>query len=170
MLTNYATISKRVNRLTELLGMEERGEIDQLPKKERKTVRTEINKLQKYLGGVREMGGKPDAMLIIDLRKEHIAFTEAKKLGIPVVALVDTNCDPTGVDYPIPGNDDAIRAVRLICRIAADACEAGARAVDMAEEDFTGDGDKGGDIDKGLNRDANRVFEEDSEEEEETEE
>jgi len=99
-------------------------------------MRTQIARLRKYLGGVSEMTSTPSAMFIVDLRKEYNAFLEAKKLNIPVVALVDTNCDPTGVDYPIPGNDDAIRAVRLIARIVADACIAGQQAGGFTSQDF----------------------------------
>ena len=136
LLTNFATLSKRIERLAELEAMEERGDTDAMNKKELKAYRTELNKLRKYLGGVRGMDALPDALVIIDLRKENIAFAEAKKLNIPVVALVDTNCDPTGVDYPIPGNDDAIRAVRLICKIMADAVDEGYKAATVTEEDF----------------------------------
>ena len=138
LLTNFSTISRRIRRLGELEAMIERGEADKMKKKELKQFNTELNKLRKYLGGVRGMDSLPDVLVIVDLRKEDIAFSEAKKLKIPVVALVDTNCDPTDVDYPIPGNDDAIRAVRLISKIMADAVEDGKRAVSLTEEDFTG--------------------------------
>jgi small subunit ribosomal protein S2 len=136
LLTNYATIKTRIDRLAKLEDMEAQGEFEKMSKKEAKTYRTELQKLQKYLGGVRGMNALPDAMIIIDLRKEQNAFTEAKKSGIPVVALVDTNCDPTGVNYPVPGNDDAIRAVRLVCRVLADAVEMGQKAATLTEEDF----------------------------------
>jgi len=137
LLTNYHTISTRITRLKELEQMEADGKFDEMGKKEAKMYKTKLAKLRKYLGGVRNMGKLPSAMFIIDLRKEYIAFLEAKKLNIPVVALVDTNCDPTGVDYPIPGNDDAIRAVKLMSKIIADACEAGKREAGLTEEDFT---------------------------------
>jgi small subunit ribosomal protein S2 len=136
LLTNFATISKRIRRLSELEAMIESGETEKMKKKELKQFNTELNKLRKYLGGVRGMDGVPDLMIIVDLRKEEIAFKEAKKMGIPVIALVDTNCDPTDVDYPIPGNDDAIRAVRLICKIHADAVIDGNQPASVAEEDF----------------------------------
>jgi len=137
-LTNFRTITKRIERLRSLEQMEAEGRIDALSKKEAKVVRTELQKLYKYLGGLKEMRGIPNCMFIVDLRKEYIAFLEAKKLGIPVVVLVDTNCDPTGVDYPIPGNDDAIRAVKLIAKVIADACIDGMQDAQVTESDFAG--------------------------------
>jgi small subunit ribosomal protein S2 len=136
MLTNFQTISRRIKRLKDLEAAENNGDFDRMPKKEAKMMRTQLARLRKYLGGVSEMTSTPSAMFIVDLRKEYNAFLEAKKLNIPVVALVDTNCDPTGVDYPIPGNDDAIRAVRLIARIVADACIAGQQAGGFTSQDF----------------------------------
>lgn len=136
LLTNFRTISARIKRLRELEQMEAEGKFEEMSKKLAKSYRTQLSRLQKYLGGVRNMDSLPAVMFIVDLRKEYIAFLEAKKLGIPVVALVDTNCDPTGVDYPIPGNDDAIRAVRLISKVIADACEAGRKLTGVSEEDF----------------------------------
>jgi small subunit ribosomal protein S2 len=136
LMTNFRTISVRIKRLRELEQMEADGKFDEMAKKLAKMYRTELSKLQKYLGGVRNMNARPGVIFIVDLRKEYIAFLEAKKLGIKVVALVDTNCDPTGVDYPIPGNDDAIRAVRLVAKVIADACETGKRMSQMTEEDF----------------------------------
>jgi small subunit ribosomal protein S2 len=121
MLTNFKTIRNRVNRLIELEKMEEEGTFDVLPKKEVIKLRHEYEKLNKFLSGVRHMRSLPDALFIVDPRKEKIAVAEARKLGIPIVAIVDTNCDPDEVDYLIPGNDDAIRAVKLISGRLADA-------------------------------------------------
>ncbi|NLV91185.1 MAG: 30S ribosomal protein S2 [Firmicutes bacterium] len=121
MLTNFTTIRSRVARLKELERMEEEGAMELLPKKEAAILRKEMDKLQRFLGGIREMDRLPGAVFIIDPRKERIAIAEARKLGIPVVAIVDTNCDPDEVDYVIPGNDDAIRAIRLLTGIIADA-------------------------------------------------
>lgn len=121
MLTNFTTIRKRVNRLNQLRVMEKDGTFDLLPKKEVIKLRLEIEKLEKFLGGVKEMKKLPGALFVVDPKKEKIAVSEAKKLGIPVVAVVDTNCDPDAVDYVIPGNDDAIRAVKLISSAIADA-------------------------------------------------
>jgi len=121
MLTNFKTIRNRVNRLLELEKMEEDGVFDVLPKKEVIRLRHEYEKLNKYLSGVRNMRTLPDALFIVDPRKERIAVAEARKLGIPIVAIVDTNCDPDEIDYIIPGNDDAIRAVKLIAGKIADA-------------------------------------------------
>ncbi len=139
MLTNFGTIAKRVAKLNELERKEQEGYFDTMGKKEAKMLRTQLARLRKYLGGVQNMATIPSCMFIVDLRKEQIAFSEAKKLGIPVVALVDTNCDPTGVDYPIPGNDDAIRAVRLIARVIADACISGERDTQIDEKAFEDD-------------------------------
>lgn len=115
MLTNFSTIRKRINRLEQLKAMESDGTFELLPKKEVIKLRLEIEKLEKFLGGVKDMKELPGALFIVDPKKERIAVAEAKKLDIPVVAIVDTNCDPDMVDYVIPGNDDAIRAVKLIC-------------------------------------------------------
>jgi small subunit ribosomal protein S2 len=120
-LTNFSTIRKRIERLHELERMEEDGTFDVLPKKEVVLLRKEKAKLEKFLGGIKNMKKLPDAVFIIDPRKERIAVSEARKLGIPIVAIVDTNCDPDEVDYVIPGNDDAIRAVRLFTSKIADA-------------------------------------------------
>lgn len=121
MLTNFKTIRNRVSRLLELEKMEENGVFDVLPKKEVIRLRHEYEKLNKFLAGVRNMRSLPDALFIVDPRKEKIAVAEARKLGIPIVAIVDTNCDPDEIDYIIPGNDDAIRAVKLIASRLADA-------------------------------------------------
>lgn len=114
MLTNYKTIRKRIQRLKTLEAMKAEGEFDRRPKKEVKLLEDEMKKLERFLGGIKDMPGLPGALFVVDPRKEHIAVCEAHKLGIPVIAIVDTNCDPDEVDFPIPGNDDAIRAVRLI--------------------------------------------------------
>ncbi|MBQ6267796.1 MAG: 30S ribosomal protein S2 [Clostridia bacterium] len=121
MLTNFNTIQKRIRRLAQLKTMESDGTFDLLPKKESAKLALEIEKLEKFMGGITGMKKQPAAMFIVDPRKERIAVLEAKKLGIPIVAIVDTNCDPDEIDYVIPGNDDAIRAVRLIAGAMADA-------------------------------------------------
>ena len=125
MLTNFNTIQKRIKRLAQLKTMESDGTFDMLPKKEVIKLNLEREKLEKFMGGITEMKRMPAAMFIVDPRKERIAVLEAKKLGIPIVAIVDTNCDPDEIDYVIPGNDDAIRAVKLIAGAMADAVIAG---------------------------------------------
>ncbi|MBF0713257.1 30S ribosomal protein S2 [Gemella sp. GH3] len=120
-LTNYKTIKGRIDRISEIEKMEEEGVFEVLPKKEVIELRKEYDKLNKFLGGIREMRTMPDAMFVVDPKKEHNAIAEAKKLGIPVVGIVDTNCDPDDVDYVIPANDDAIRAVKLLTAKMADA-------------------------------------------------
>lgn len=121
MLTNFTTISQRIKRLKELEEMETNGMFDVLPKKEVIRLRAEKEKLEKNLGGIKEMRELPGAVFIVDPKKEHIAVREARILGIPIVAIVDTNCDPDEIDYVIPGNDDAIRAIKLITSKIADA-------------------------------------------------
>lgn len=121
MLTNYKTIELRVKRLKELEKMAEDGTFELLPKKEVIGLRHEMEKLEKYLGGIKDMPKMPGALFVVDPKKERIAIAEAKKLGIPVVATVDTNCDPDEIDFPIPANDDAIRAVKLLTGKMADA-------------------------------------------------
>lgn len=121
MLTNYKTIKTRIDRLFELERMEEEGTLDLLTKKEKSLLLGEKEKLERFLGGVKNLPELPGAMFVIDPRKERIAINEAKKLGIPVVAVVDTNCDPDDIDYVIPGNDDAIRAVKLLASVISDA-------------------------------------------------
>ena len=121
MLTNFETIRSRVNRLKELETMAEDGTFDVLPKKEVIELRKETDKLEKNLGGIRDMTELPGAMFVVDPKKERIAILEAKKLNIPTVGIVDTNCNPEDLDYPIPGNDDAIRAVKLIADVMANA-------------------------------------------------
>jgi len=120
-LTNFETIKKRINRLKDLERMEADGTFDVLPKKEVILLKKEQERLEKFLGGIKNMRGMPDAVFIIDPRKERIAVAEARKLGIPIVGIVDTNCDPDEIDYVIPGNDDAIRAVKLLTSKMADA-------------------------------------------------
>ena len=121
MMTNFKTIRHRVHRLHQLKEMSENGTFDLLPKKEVIKLNLEIEKLEKFLGGIKDMTELPGALFVVDPRKERIAVLEAKKLGIPVVAIVDTNCDPDDIDYVIPGNDDAIRAVKLISQVMANA-------------------------------------------------
>jgi small subunit ribosomal protein S2 len=121
MLTNFQTVSRRLFRLRELREMERTGAFDYLPKKEAIRLRHEKDKLERNLGGMQSLERLPDAIFVIDTKKEHIAVNEARKLGLPVIAIVDTNCDPDEVDYVIPGNDDAIRSVSLVTRIIADA-------------------------------------------------
>ena len=121
MLTNFKTIRKRIERLNKLEEMQEDGTFDVLPKKEVANLKNEMEKLEKNLGGIKEMTNLPGAIFVVDPKNERIAVLEAKKLGIPVIGLVDTNCSPVDVDYPIPGNDDAIRAVKLITDVMANA-------------------------------------------------
>lgn len=121
MLTNYKTIKKRIDLLYKLEAMETDGTFEALPKKEVLKLRAQKDRLEKFLGGIKEMNGLPSALFVVDPKKEKIAIQEAKNLGIPIVAIVDTNCDPDEVDYVIPGNDDAIRAVKLIAGKMADA-------------------------------------------------
>jgi len=125
MLTNFSTISARVKKMQEYERMQSAGDFDAMPKKEALILSRELEKLQRNLGGIRGMTRLPEAVFVIDTKKEHLAVTEANKLGIPVVAVVDTNCDPDLVQYIIPGNDDAIRAGNLLCRVIADAVEEG---------------------------------------------
>ncbi len=134
MMTNYKTIQKRIARLEQLHKMAEDGTFELLPKKEVAQLSLEIEKLEKYLGGIKNMAKLPAALFIVDPKREKIAVAEAKKLGIPVVAIVDTNCDPDEVDYVIPGNDDAIRAVKLISGAIADAIIEGRQGETVAEE------------------------------------
>ena len=134
MLTNFKTMRTRVDRLNQLKRMQEDGTFDMLPKKEVMKLMGEQAKLEKYLGGVKDMKRLPGALFVIDPRKEHNAIAEARKLHIPIVAIVDTNCDPDEVDYVIPGNDDAIRAIRLISNAMANAVQEGRQGVDAEAE------------------------------------
>ena len=134
MMTNFKTIRRRIARLEQLRKMQEDGTFERLTKKEAAKLNLEIEKLEKFLGGIKDMDKLPGALFVIDPRKEKIAVSEAKKLGIPVVAIVDTNCDPDEVDYVIPGNDDAIRAVKLISQTMADAIIEGRQGQQGAAE------------------------------------
>jgi small subunit ribosomal protein S2 len=137
MLTNFDTIKKRVERLKALETMQEDGTFDVLPKKEVILLKKEMEKLEKNLGGIKEMNEVPGVMFVVDPKKERIAILEARKLGIPVVGLIDTNCNPEDLDYPIPGNDDAIRAVKLIVDCMANAIIEGKQgeSMDMGQEE-----------------------------------
>ena len=135
MLTNFKTMRGRVDRLNQLKRMQEDGTFDMLPKKEVMKHMGEIAKLEKYLGGVTEMKKLPGALFVVDPRKERNAINEARKLHIPIVAIVDTNCDPDEIDYVIPGNDDAIRAIRLISSVMANAIMEGKQGEDNAAEE-----------------------------------
>lgn len=135
MLTNFKTIRRRIDRLNQLAAMEQDGTFDVLPKKEVIKLKGEMEKLEKYLGGIKNMKRLPGALFVIDPRKERNAILEARKLGIPVVAIVDTNCDPDEVDYVIPGNDDAIRAVKLIASKVADAVIEGRQGEQLTTKD-----------------------------------
>jgi small subunit ribosomal protein S2 len=133
LLTNWRTISDRIDRLHELRRLKEEGQLELLPAKERIAMEAELEKLEQNLGGVADMRRQPDAVLIVDLRKEQLAVREARRLGLPVIALVDTNCDPDEADFVIPGNDDAIRSCSLIVRAIADGIEEGRQKVAVRE-------------------------------------
>ena len=134
-LTNFKTIRKRIERLKELETMQEDGTFDVLPKKEVILLKKEMEKLEKNLGGIKEMNEIPDVLFVVDPKKEHIAIKEARKLGLPIVGLVDTNCDPNDVDYVIPGNDDAIRAVKLVTDVLANAVIEGKQGEILESDD-----------------------------------
>lgn len=125
MLTNFETMYKRILRMRELESQEAQGIFEEIPKKEALRLRNELEKLQKNLDGIRDLNRRPDAVFVVDTKKEDICVREARKLGLPIIAIVDTNCDPDEVDYPIPGNDDAIRSGALLTRVIADAVQAG---------------------------------------------
>src|SRR5437867_8681095 len=133
LLTNWRTISDRIDRLHELRRLKEEGQLELLPAKERRSMLGGLEKLDENLGGVADMKRQPDAVFIVDLRKEQLAVREARRLGLPVVALVDTNCDPDEADFVIPGNDDAIRSCGLIVRVISEGIEAGKAKVTPAE-------------------------------------
>lgn len=139
MLTNYATIARSIDKLKAFEAMKEDGSLRRFPKKEVLMMEKRAAKLERALGGIKNMGRLPDVLYVVDPRKENIAVSEARKMGIPIVAIVDSNCDPTIIDYPIPGNDDAIRAIRLLTSRIADACIEGAR---LREERLQGLADK----------------------------
>lgn len=144
MMTNYKTIKKSIIRLKNLRKMEGDGTFDLLPKKEVASLQKEISNLEKNLGGIKDMNGLPSCVFIVDPKKEHNAIEEARKLGIPIVAIVDTNCDPDEVDYIIPGNDDAIRGIKLISSVLADAvieAKGGVQLTDGTEEESESEGD-----------------------------
>jgi small subunit ribosomal protein S2 len=133
LLTNWRTISDRVQRLHELRSLKTEAQLDLLPAKERISMEAELEKLESNLGGIADMRRQPDAIFIVDLRKEQLAVREAKRLGLPVIALVDTNCDPDEADYVIPGNDDAIRSCALVVKALADGIEAGKQRITSGE-------------------------------------
>jgi len=133
LLTNWRTISERIDHLHELRRLREEGQLDLLPPKERISMQAELEKLELNLGGVADMRKQPDAVFVIDLRKEQLAVREARRLGLPIIALVDTNCDPDEADFVIPGNDDAIRSCSLIVRVIGDGIAAGKARVTPAE-------------------------------------
>jgi small subunit ribosomal protein S2 len=138
LITNWRTISSRIERLHELRRLNEEGQLDLLPAKERLTMLSELEKLEANLGGVADLKRQPDALFVVDLRKEAIAVREARRLGLPIIGLVDTNCDPDEVDLVIPGNDDAIRSCSLIVRAIGDAIEAGKQGVTAQEFEQNG--------------------------------
>ncbi len=133
-LTNFATIQKRIARLRELEGMRQQGDFERLPKKEVAKLAEEMGKLERFLGGIKDMHRLPDAIFIVDPKKERIAVLEARKLKIPIIAVIDTNCDPDEIDFPIPGNDDAIRAVKLMVSKIADAIIEGKTETESSAE------------------------------------
>jgi len=135
-LTNFATVQQSVRKMKDLQRQQEEGVFELLTKKEALQMQRELEKLERSLGGIKDMVSLPDCLFVVDVRKEELAIKEAQKLGIPVVAVVDSNCNPTGIDYIIPGNDDAIRAVRLFCSKIADALMEGAEAwqIENAED------------------------------------
>jgi len=134
LMTNFPTIRKRVTRMVELRKMEQEGKLNELPKKEAAVLKKDLSKLEKYLKGITGMKTTPDAIFLIDPRREENAVLEARKLGIPVIAIVDTNCDPEVIDFPIPGNDDAIRAIKLIAGLMADAFIEGRQGEDAGRD------------------------------------
>ena len=147
MLTNFQTISKRVGKMKEYQRMRDSGEFDAMPKKEALLITRELTKLERNLGGIRDMESLPEAIFVLDTKKEHIAVTEARKVGVPIVAVVDTNCDPDLIDYAIPGNDDAIRAGQLMCRVLSDAVQEG-RFIRSKRVEIDGQGPKGAEPDE----------------------
>jgi small subunit ribosomal protein S2 len=144
LLTNWRTISERIGRLHELRRLREEGQLELLPPKERISMMGELEKLETNLGGVADMKRLPDAVFVVDLRKEQLAIREARRLGLPIIALVDTNCDPDDADYVIPGNDDAIRSCSLIVRVIANAIAAGATKVTAEEMAVNGKPEEAG--------------------------
>ena len=173
-LTNFRTIKKNVERMKKLQAMKEDGTFDALPKKEVLQLEKEKAKIEKILGGIKDMGKLPQGLFIVDPRKERIAVHEARKLGIPIVAIVDTNCDPDEIDYIIPGNDDAIRAIRLVSSKIADACLEGKQLLEaklVAPEGApAGDGRAGGEKHSGTAAPAPQELEDEESENEDEEE
>ncbi|MFO0141479.1 MAG: 30S ribosomal protein S2, partial [Aphanizomenon sp.] len=149
MLTNWATIKTRAERLKDLERREETGALDLLPKKEASMLRREMTKLQKYLGGIKNMRKVPDIVIIVDQKREYNAVQECEKLGIPIVSMLDTNCDPDVVDIPIPANDDAIRSIKLIVGKLADAIYEGRHGQLEVEEDYDDYADEDYEYDEG---------------------
>jgi len=147
VLTNFATIQSRIDYLVRREDQQSRGEFARLPKKEALKLEEEIARLNRQLGGIKEMTSLPDALFVVDPTKERIALAEAKRVGIPVVAMVDTNCNPDEIDYPIPSNDDAIRTIRLICTKIADAVVAGKTSIPEMSTEETTEVETVGDID-----------------------
>jgi small subunit ribosomal protein S2 len=135
MLTNFQTIQSRIRYLRDLEARRDRGDFERLPKKEAQRLTDDINRLERTLGGIKDMRRLPNALFIVDTRKERTAVLEARRLEIPIIALADTNCDPDEMDYPIPANDDAIRAVRLLCARIADAAVEGRRTLEAQQKD-----------------------------------
>ena len=135
MLTNFQTIQSRIKYLRDLEARKERGDFERLPKKEVQRLQDDMNRLERILGGIKDMRRLPSALFIVDTRKERTAVLEARRLEIPIIALADTNCDPDEMDYPIPANDDAIRAVRLLCAKIADAVVEGRRELEARQKD-----------------------------------
>lgn len=135
MLTNFKTIQLRINYLKDLEARRDRGDFERLPKKEVQHLQDDIARLERILGGIKDMRRLPNAIFVVDTRKERTAVLEARRLEIPIVALADTNCDPDEMDYPIPANDDAIRAVRLLCAKIADAAVEGRRQLEALQKD-----------------------------------
>ena len=151
MLTNFETIKASIDRLRKIDQMREKNELDFFTKKERAKIEKEYLRLSDYLSGIRDMKEMPSAMFVVDLPKEHIAVAEAKRLGIPVVAIADTNSDPEIIDYPIPGNDDAIRSIKLFANLVAEAYIEGAKEYEQKLRSQT---DKGSDLDKDAKEEA----------------
>ena len=165
MLTNWETIKSRVSRLKDLEELEESGALDRRPKKEASVLRRELNKLQKYLGGIKDMRRIPDIVIIIDIRREHNAIKECEKLNLPVISMLDTNCNPELVDFPIPANDDAIRSIKLIIGKLADAIYEGRYGKAVAEGRFDEfeESLEGGETDYDDDEDEDEAYEDEKE-------
>ncbi|HEX9658756.1 MAG TPA: 30S ribosomal protein S2 [Rhodothermales bacterium] len=142
MLTNFQTIRQSIRRMEQIGKMQEDGTLAQLKKKERLMRSRELEKLERTLSGIAQMPRLPDAIFVVDIKREHIAVSEARRLGIPIIALVDTNCDPELVDFPIPANDDALRSIRLITRVVADAVVEGLKAGEISQDEAAAEKEK----------------------------